>query len=76
MSKCALLICEAGIFDGPLVSESEFVTADPGRARAVAYGRHVTAKIKRVWLSFRRFVEVNASAIEQAADGVEMKNRR
>ena len=64
------------VFDGPLVSESEFVTADPGRARAVAYEQHVTAKIKQA-LAFIPgvFVEVNASAIEQAADGVKDKRK-
>ena len=64
------------VFDGPLVSESEFVTADPDRARAVAYEQHVTAKIKQA-LAFIPgvFVEVNASAIEQAAASVEDKTK-
>ena len=50
------------VFDGPLMSDAEFVTADPDRARAVAYEQHVTAKIRQA-LAFIPgvFVEVNAS---------------
>jgi hypothetical protein len=62
------------VFDGPLVSDSEFVTTDPDRARAVAYEHHVTAKIRQA-LAFIPgvFVEVNASAIELAAGDVKGK---
>ena len=64
------------VFDGPLVSDAEFVTADPDRARAVAYEQHVTAKIRQA-LAFIPgvFVEVNASAIEQVADDVQDKEK-
>ena len=62
------------VFDGPLVSDAEFVTTDPDRARAVAYEQHVTAKIRQA-LAFIPgvFVEVNASAIELAAEDVQGK---
>ena len=62
------------VFDGPLVSDAEFVTTDPDRARAVAYEQHVTAKIRQA-LAFIPgvFVEVNASAIELAAEDVKGK---
>ena len=65
------------VFDGPLVSDAEFVTADPDRARAVAYEQHVTAKIRQA-LAFIPgvFVEVNASAIEQVADDVRDKEKQ
>jgi hypothetical protein len=45
-----------------LVSDAELVAGDPERARAVAYERHVTAKIRQA-LSFipKVVVEVNAS---------------
>ena len=64
------------VFDGPLMSDAEFVTADPNRARAVAYEQHVTAKIRQA-LAFIPgvFVEVNASAIEQVADDVQGKEK-
>jgi hypothetical protein len=50
------------VYDGPLVSDAELVAGDPERARAVAYERHVTAKIRQA-LSFipKVVVEVNAS---------------
>lgn len=50
------------VHDGPLVSDAELVASDPDRARAVAYERHVTAKIRQA-LSFipNVVVEVNAS---------------
>jgi hypothetical protein len=53
------------VFDGPLVSDAELVAGDPERARAVAYERHVMAKIRQA-LTFIAgvVVEVNASAIE------------
>ena len=60
------------VYDGSLVSDAELVARDPERARAVAYERHVTAKIRQA-LSFipKVVVEVNASpgmpaAAEQA----------
>ena len=58
------------VFDGPLLSDAEFITTDPNRARAVAYEQHVTLKIRQA-LAFIAgvVVEVNASAIEQVADG-------
>ena len=64
------------VFDGPLMSDAEFVTADPDRARAVAYEQHVTAKIRQA-LAFIPgvFVEVNASAIKQVADDVQDKEK-
>ncbi len=50
------------VYDGPLVSDAELVAGDPERARAVAYERHVTAKIRQA-LAFipKVVVEVNAS---------------
>jgi hypothetical protein len=50
------------VYDGPLISDTELVASDPERARAVAYERHVTAKIRQA-LSFipNVVVEVNAS---------------
>ena len=62
------------VFDGPLVSDAEFVTTDPDRARAVAYEQHVAAKIRQA-LAFIPgvFVEVNASAIELAAEDAQGK---
>ena len=53
------------VFEGPLVSDAELVASDPERARAVAYERHVVAKIRQA-LAFIAgvVVEVNASAIE------------
>ena len=64
------------VFDGPLMSDAEFVSADPDRARAVAYEQHVTAKIRQA-LAFIPgvFVEVNASAIKQVADDVQDKEK-
>ena len=58
------------VFDGPLVSDAEFITSDPNRARAVAYEQHVTLKIRQA-LAFISgvVVEVNASAIEQVVGG-------
>lgn len=55
------------VFDGPLVSDAELVAGDPERARAVAYERHVLAKIRQA-LAFINgvVVEVNASAIGTA----------
>ena len=60
------------VFDGPLLSDAEFITTDPNRARAVAYEQHVTLKIRQA-LAFISgvVVEVNASAIEQVAGGKE-----
>jgi hypothetical protein len=51
------------VYDGPLVSDAELIASDPDRARAVAYERHVTAKIRQA-LSFmpNAVVEVNASS--------------
>ena len=37
------------VFDGPLVSDAEFVTTDPDRARAVAYEQHVA--VRSFWKS-------------------------
>ena len=50
------------VYDGSLVSDADLVAGDPERARAVAYERHVTAKIRQA-LSFipKVVVEVNAS---------------
>lgn len=55
------------VYDGPLVSDADLVASDPERARAVAYERHVTAKIRQA-LSFIPgvVVEVNASPGEEA----------
>jgi hypothetical protein len=52
------------------VSDAEFITSDPNRARAVAYEQHVTLKIRQA-LAFISgvVVEVNASAIEQVVGG-------
>ena len=60
------------VYDGPLLSDAEFITTDPDRARAVAYEQHVTIKIRQA-LAFISgvVVEVNASAIEQVAGGKE-----
>jgi len=61
------------VYDGPLVSEADLIAGDPARARAVAYERHVLAKLRQA-LSFITgvVVEVNASvgtAAPPRADG-------
>ena len=75
VEQVALTNLQSGqVFDGPLVSDAEFVATDPDRARAVAYELHVNAKIRQA-LAFIPgvFVEVNASAIELAAEDVQGK---
>lgn len=65
------------VFDGPLVSDADLVAGDPERARAIAYERHVVAKIRQA-LAFISgvVVEVNASAIESAPQALEASPQR
>jgi len=65
------------VFDGPLVSDADLVAGDPERARAIAYERHVVAKIRQA-LAFISgvVVEVNASAIESVSPAPGVRSRQ